>query len=174
MGNFNRGGGFGGGRGGRPSFGGGRRDGGRGFGRGFENKMHKTICSECGNSCEVPFRPTGDKPVFCNDCFKKQGGGSHRDGGFQKRDFRGDFGRQDFANSGSIVKNDNGLSKKIEELSSKIDKLTEMFRSFSVSINKTNEDVTLKDAVEFTLSKKENDDSVGVKKAKKKSSKKAK
>ncbi|MFA5022347.1 MAG: CxxC-x17-CxxC domain-containing protein [Patescibacteria group bacterium] len=33
--------------------------------------MHQAICSECGKECEVPFRPTGDRPVFCNTCFGK-------------------------------------------------------------------------------------------------------
>jgi CxxC-x17-CxxC domain-containing protein len=40
--------------------------------------MHKATCSECGNSCELPFRPSGDRPVFCSNCFEKQGGGSER------------------------------------------------------------------------------------------------
>jgi CxxC-x17-CxxC domain-containing protein len=31
--------------------------------------MHNAICSECGKKCKVPFKPTGDKPVFCADCF---------------------------------------------------------------------------------------------------------
>lgn len=34
--------------------------------------MHKAVCSKCGKDCEVPFKPTGEKPVFCNDCFKSQ------------------------------------------------------------------------------------------------------
>lgn len=51
------------------SFGGGRdRDGPR--------EMTKVICSKCGKECEVPFKPTNDKPVFCSDCFKSQDGGS--------------------------------------------------------------------------------------------------
>ncbi|MCP4050144.1 MAG: hypothetical protein GY730_05505 [bacterium] len=32
--------------------------------------MHKTTCDECKRICEVPFRPTGNKPVLCNICFK--------------------------------------------------------------------------------------------------------
>ncbi len=59
-------GGFGGGR----SFGGGR-DGGR-------SQMYKATCSECGKECEIPFRPSGDRPVFCSTCFEKQGGGGDR------------------------------------------------------------------------------------------------
>ena len=35
--------------------------------------MFKAICSDCGKECEVPFRPTGERPVFCSDCFKKHG-----------------------------------------------------------------------------------------------------
>jgi CxxC-x17-CxxC domain-containing protein len=32
--------------------------------------MHKTICSNCGKECEVPFKPNGTKPVFCRECFQ--------------------------------------------------------------------------------------------------------
>lgn len=49
------------------------RGGGRDFGRrdfGGRPEMHKAVCSKCGRDCEVPFRPTGSKPVFCRDCFK--------------------------------------------------------------------------------------------------------
>lgn len=42
--------------------------------------MHSAICSECDQECEVPFKPFGDKPVFCKKCFKSEG----RDGGEQR------------------------------------------------------------------------------------------
>lgn len=68
MGHFNK---FGGDRGGK-SFGGG---GGRSFGgQGGARPKFSAICDKCGQACEVPFRPTGDRPVFCNVCFKTQGG----------------------------------------------------------------------------------------------------
>jgi len=35
--------------------------------------MTKVTCSECGAECEVPFKPTSSKPVYCNDCFAKKG-----------------------------------------------------------------------------------------------------
>ncbi len=38
--------------------------------------MHKVVCSNCGKDCEVPFKPTGSRPVFCSECFEKKGGGS--------------------------------------------------------------------------------------------------
>jgi len=37
-----------------------------------EVTMHKAVCDECGKTCEVPFKPTPGKPVYCDDCFKKK------------------------------------------------------------------------------------------------------
>jgi CxxC-x17-CxxC domain-containing protein len=37
--------------------------------------MHDTVCADCGNNCRVPFRPNGEKPVYCVNCFSKRGGG---------------------------------------------------------------------------------------------------
>lgn len=36
-----------------------------------DRSMHKVTCDSCGEICEVPFRPTAGKPVFCDACFKK-------------------------------------------------------------------------------------------------------
>lgn len=36
--------------------------------------MHQAICDQCGKNCEVPFRPTGDRPVFCSACFEQKKG----------------------------------------------------------------------------------------------------
>jgi len=35
-------------------------------------EMHKATCSECGKECEVPFKPTEGRPVYCRDCFAKR------------------------------------------------------------------------------------------------------
>ena len=40
--------------------------------RSFEKKMHTVTCDKCGERCEVPFRPTEGKPVYCYNCFKKE------------------------------------------------------------------------------------------------------
>ncbi len=39
-------------------------------------QMHEAICSDCGKKCEVPFKPTGDKPIYCNECFSRHKGNS--------------------------------------------------------------------------------------------------
>jgi len=47
--------------------------GGGGFKRNFgPREMHKATCSECGNECEVPFKPHEGKPVYCRDCYSKR------------------------------------------------------------------------------------------------------
>lgn len=80
------GGGFGGRPGGRSSGGFSEREGGfrgRDSGR-YERserrplEMHNATCAKCGKPCQVPFRPTGDKPVYCSDCFRKNEGPSSR------------------------------------------------------------------------------------------------
>jgi len=61
--------------GGRPSGGrnnfGGRRPFGRPAG---DRPMFKAVCSECGKECQVPFMPSGEKPVFCSACFAQKRG----------------------------------------------------------------------------------------------------
>ena len=57
------------------------RSSGRGSGRSFDRnrggrqnvEMTKVTCSTCKSKCEVPFKPTSSKPVYCNDCFIKKG-----------------------------------------------------------------------------------------------------
>ena len=41
------------------------------FGNDRPREMHKATCSDCGKECEVPFKPSGDKPVRCRECFQK-------------------------------------------------------------------------------------------------------
>ena len=42
----------------------------QGFDRG-SSEMHKSVCADCGKECEVPFKPTGDRPVYCTECWAK-------------------------------------------------------------------------------------------------------
>ena len=56
----------------RPRSGGFNRGGG-GFRRNFgPREMHKATCDECKKECEVPFKPTEGKPVYCKECFQKR------------------------------------------------------------------------------------------------------
>lgn len=57
----------------RGDFGGGASHGGGGGSRGgFSSgprEMFSATCSSCGREAQVPFRPSGTKPVYCSDCF---------------------------------------------------------------------------------------------------------
>ncbi|MBI4154910.1 hypothetical protein HY498_02380 [Candidatus Woesearchaeota archaeon] len=91
----------------------GSNSGDRGFGRDRDFReserrrpleMHEVTCDKCGKQCKVPFRPTGDKPVYCSDCFEKTGN-------FRSRN------RDSGQNRSSIS------SEKLDQINLKLDKI---------------------------------------------------
>lgn len=132
-----------GGNGGRNKF------GGRGFGGGKpsfggrgrkEVTMHSAVCGDCGKKCEVPFRPSGDKPVFCSSCFgsKNEGfeRGNNRGGDKFKRSERRDFEGNRDSQKRSPVDNSTGindLKRQMELLTIKLDTLTRTLEKFDFS-----------------------------------------
>ena len=62
-------GGYGGGGGGYGGGGGGYGGGGGGYDR-PPRQMYDAVCADCGKTAQVPFQPTGSRPVYCNDCFR--------------------------------------------------------------------------------------------------------
>ena len=47
---------------------------------GGERQMYPAVCAQCGKDTQVPFKPRGDRPVYCSDCYRSQQGGSSRSG----------------------------------------------------------------------------------------------
>lgn len=47
------------------SAGGGRSSGG-------VREMHPATCARCGAETQVPFLPRGDRPVYCDACYKRE------------------------------------------------------------------------------------------------------
>lgn len=35
-------------------------------------EMYSVTCAECGRTAQVPFQPTGARPVYCSDCFQSK------------------------------------------------------------------------------------------------------
>lgn len=58
------------------SSGGGSSYGGGGGYSSGPRQMYPAVCSACGKETEVPFKPSGDKPVYCRECFQERR--SHR------------------------------------------------------------------------------------------------
>jgi CxxC-x17-CxxC domain-containing protein len=42
------------------------------YGERQPREMHKAVCADCGKECEVPFKPDGTRPVYCQECFAKR------------------------------------------------------------------------------------------------------
>lgn len=38
---------------------------------GGTRELFSVTCSACGVETQVPFKPSGDRPVYCRDCFRK-------------------------------------------------------------------------------------------------------
>lgn len=82
-----------------------------------EREMFSVVCTKCNKNCEVPFKPTGSKPVLCSDCFGKNKP-QRRDGGRDRRggDHRGgdrNGGRREF----------NGMNNRSEHYDMEFEKL---------------------------------------------------
>ena len=143
MGNFRSEGrgGFGG-RAGGSRFGGGRSFGDRDSGR-FERRpleMHDVTCDKCQKRCQVPFKPSGDKPVFCSECFRNEGAGNS----FGSRD-RGDRGRPERSSSSGT-----GMtSDQFKILNVKLDKIIDILNTLEID---SDEDEDLGDEVEVAAS----------------------
>jgi len=143
-------------RGGGRGFGGGRDRGGRDGRPSFRNdgprEMFKTTCSNCGKDCEVPFKPTSGKPVYCPDCFETIGGRSDRP---DKSD-RGDRLRPSFdRHQTPAPRIDN--SKQFEDLNRKLDKIIELLTPKSEAVVTTEPVIIEEKAVKAPKAKKAKD-----------------
>ncbi len=101
--------------------------------------MHPATCSSCGKPCEVPFRPTGEKPVYCRDCFAGRAAlGGERS---QRKDFRSEShpDTRPFSVPAPIQTSNKGndeLRKQIDSMNVKLDKLTNTIQNLAEKMNK--------------------------------------
>ncbi|MFA4930980.1 MAG: CxxC-x17-CxxC domain-containing protein [Patescibacteria group bacterium] len=104
---------------------------GRGFGGGRDNRrsqMYEAVCDACGKDCEVPFRPSGEKPVYCSPCFDKQGGRERHQGKRQSFSDKRNDKRPD-----RQVRTDNNFKQEIETLNNKLDKIVQLLTPISAA-----------------------------------------
>ncbi len=96
--------------------------------------LHDAVCAECGNNCKVPFFPSGNRPVFCSDCFEQREGGEEN----SRAPRRSNFDRPNFSEKRSysppgINRNPDSDSKKFDLLNAKLDKI---LKTLNYMINK--------------------------------------
>lgn len=117
-----------------------RRDSGRSnYGRDRdsdrgEREMFPAVCDECGKDCMVPFRPSGNKPIFCSDCFEKQQGGERGE-----RSERRDYGRDDRSERPSFRRDNGGMDlnniqRQLDDINSKLYKILKMLEPKSAPV----------------------------------------
>lgn len=46
--------------------------------RGTGRQLYEAFCSSCGAQTQVPFKPTGRKPVYCRECMAQNSRYSYR------------------------------------------------------------------------------------------------
>lgn len=92
-----------------------------------QREMHKAVCDECGKPCEVPFKPTSGKPLFCRDCFDKDGSGSERSGerAFGGKNFK-DFKSRDKGRSFDQNRPSGGDREQLKKMDEKLDKILKL------------------------------------------------
>ena len=103
-------------------------------GKDYTHPVYKTICDTCHKTCEVPFKPNGKKPVFCDECFKHMKEPSVSEGAYIRRKDKTVFETPDnfvqpVRTSGNASQ-DLRIAELKRELSSanaKLDKLIDMF-----------------------------------------------
>lgn len=69
-------------------------------------EMHDATCDKCGKPCQLPFRPSQGKPVYCSDCFRKKESYESRESSVQKDNF----------------------SEQLNEINRKLDKIMKMLK----------------------------------------------
>ena len=120
-----------------------------GAGSSFRPTMYQATCAECGNSCEVPFKPSGTRPIYCSNCFKGKEASRPASGersperSFSKPSFGGtSYAKPDFAPraSGGAVS-----SEQFDKLNKKLDQIINFLNSLDVE----EEDEALEDEEAF-------------------------
>jgi CxxC-x17-CxxC domain-containing protein len=101
------------------------------------NTMHDAVCAECGNNCKVPFFPSGNKPVYCSNCFEQRDGGNDNDRAPRRNNFdRPQFSeKRSFSAPAPRFNNQEGDSKKFDQVNAKLDKIIKTL-NYMINLNK--------------------------------------
>ncbi len=101
----------------------------------IHNPVFKTICDTCHKACEVPFKPNGKKPVFCDECFKHMREPAIVEGAYIRRKDKTIYDTpENFVQPGSLSQTTTDtastimqLKRELSSANAKLDKLIDMF-----------------------------------------------
>jgi CxxC-x17-CxxC domain-containing protein len=88
------------------------------------------VCANCSKKCEVPFRPTSGRSVFCRDCFHHAGDNAQSNRGTSDTTSRAPYKPQP-------VQSDNRIGEiklLVEKMESKIDSIVAMLENQSHAV----------------------------------------
>ncbi|MBU0646109.1 hypothetical protein KJ611_01365 [Patescibacteria group bacterium] len=86
--------------------------------------MHPATCDQCHSPCEVPFRPTGQQPVLCFECFRRKEGRDTRPrSGGQRFDRTDRYEKPSFRSAPRG--HDDDVARQLKALNEKMDMIIE-------------------------------------------------
>lgn len=104
-------------------------------------QTHKTTCDQCKRGCEVPFKPTGNKPVLCRDCFNEK---RFND---EPREFKGNRSKSDSPKTTPDSRILKSIKSDVESLTLKVDSLTRNLKIVTDYIQQQNSKTSLNDVM---------------------------
>lgn len=116
----------------------------RNFGGDRENRpTFRAVCASCGRDCDLPFKPTGDRPVYCRDCFSKNGNNNSRERDDRRSNFSKDARPQTASN------------EQFRVISSKLDQILKLLKANEIApVEEKSEETTEAPEEEVVVKKK--------------------
>lgn len=127
-----------------------------------DRQLFEAICANCGNTCQIPFRPSPGRDVFCSRCFEKKEGSDSR------RPERRAFDRPSFQHNDSQRTTDTSNYKaQFESLNVKMDKILRLLTPTPIAVTPLESAIDKKVIGEIATEKQEDKGETAEKKSKK-------
>jgi len=107
---------------------------------GDKKTLYPAVCDKCGKACKVPFKPSGNKPVYCSDCFEKtdsrENRGDRRDSGvrhYGNHDYHHQSTYQAPPQANQSQNPNTGFGMQLELLNTKLDQIISLLKPVALA-----------------------------------------